>query len=55
MTADQVNRAHWDALAAVHGQDRCYDLAGLTQGRDSLGVVEWDAVGEVEGLDVLHV
>ncbi|MBT2208839.1 MULTISPECIES: class I SAM-dependent methyltransferase [Actinomadura] len=50
-----VNRAHWDVWAAAHGQDAYYDTAGLVAGADSLTDVERGAVGEVEGLDVLHV
>lgn len=55
----QLNRANWDARAAVHGQDRYYDSAGLTSGTIALGEEEQaaieQAVGDVEGLDVCHV
>jgi SAM-dependent methyltransferase len=54
-TPDEVNRAHWDALARVHGADRYYDLAGLVAGRDHLLAEEAEAVGDVTDLDVLHV
>jgi SAM-dependent methyltransferase len=54
-----LNRASWDAWAAVHGQDGYYDSAALVAGQDSLTDLEWDgvraAVGTVAGLDVLHV
>lgn len=56
-----VNRAYWDALAMVHGRgvDRYYDLEGLLAGRSSMLDVEEaairEAVGDVNGLDVLHV
>jgi RimJ/RimL family protein N-acetyltransferase/SAM-dependent methyltransferase len=54
-----VNRANWDARAAVHGQDGFYDSAGLIEGTNSLTAMESDgvrsAVGDVRGLDVLHV
>jgi SAM-dependent methyltransferase len=58
-TARRINRAHWDALASVHGQDAYYDTEALVAGADSLG--EWEiaglreAVGAVAGLDVLHL
>jgi SAM-dependent methyltransferase len=58
-TARRLNRAHWDALAALHGHDGYYDEDALAEGADSLhdhevaGVRE--AVGAVAGLDVLHV
>jgi SAM-dependent methyltransferase len=55
----ETNRAHWDALAAVHGQDAYYDAEALIGGADSLGAYEdaavREAVGEVAGLDVLHL
>lgn len=56
-----VNREFWDALAGVHGGagDRYYDFDALAAGRSSLTDVEEaavrEAVGEVAGLDVLHV
>jgi SAM-dependent methyltransferase len=55
----ETNRAHWDALAAVHGQDAYYDAEALIGGADTLrghedGAVR-EAVGEVAGLDVLHL
>ena len=56
----QVNVAFWDALAAAHGHgDSYYDLDALVAGRSSLRDVEEAAlsaaVGDVSGLDVLHV
>jgi SAM-dependent methyltransferase len=51
-----INQAHWDALAAVHGEgDVYYDIDRLLAGGDSLSEVEAAAVGAVDGLDVLHV
>src|SRR5918999_1034839 len=58
-TARRINRAHWDALAAVHGQDAYYDSEALVAGADSLVSAEAAgvraAVGAVAGLDVLHL
>jgi SAM-dependent methyltransferase len=58
-TARRINRAHWDALAAAHGQDDYYDTEALIAGRDSLTEVEAagirEAIGAVAGLDVLHL
>jgi SAM-dependent methyltransferase len=51
----RINRAHWDALAAVHGQDAYYDTEALVAGADSLGEYEDAAVGDVTDLDVLHL
>lgn len=54
-----LNRAHWDALAAVHGQDRYYDSEGLAAGRVGLGAIEAaavaEAIGDVRDRDVLHL
>ncbi|WP_067463914.1 class I SAM-dependent methyltransferase [Actinomadura macra] len=50
-----INRANWDVWAAAHGQDAYYDSVGLVAGADSLTDVENAAVGDVTGLDVLHV
>jgi SAM-dependent methyltransferase len=59
--AREINRAHWDALAAVHGAGipgGHYDLDAVVAGR-GLGDVEQAAVdaavGSVAGLDVLHL
>ena len=58
-TARRINRAHWDALAAAHGQDAFYDTEALVAGADSLHDTEAaglrEAVGAVAGLDVLHL
>ena len=35
-----VNRASWDARAAVHGQDAYYDSEGLIAGTVSMSTVE---------------
>jgi hypothetical protein len=34
--AGELNRAHWDALARIHGQDAYYDADALIAGGDSL-------------------
>jgi hypothetical protein len=53
-----LNRAHWDALAAVHGHDAIYDTEALVAGANSLREAEaaavHQAVGSVAGLDVIH-
>jgi SAM-dependent methyltransferase len=58
-TARRLNRAHWDALATVHGQDAYYDTEALVAGADSLQEAEAaglrEAVGAVAGLDVMHL
>ena len=60
-TARRINRAHWDALAAAHGEgrDAYYDTEALVAGQDTLREAEAagvrEAVGAVAGLDVLHL
>ena len=60
-SAGEVNRAHWDALAAVHGtgNDDYYDVDALAAGTRGLGTAEDRAIalaiGDVAGKDVLHL
>src|SRR5688572_11404744 len=57
----EVNLAHWEAMATVHGEGRdgYYDVDALAAGRSSLGRLEEEAValaiGDVAGRDVLHL
>ena len=55
----ELNRAHWDALAAVHGQDAFYDSEGLVAGRRDLPEAEAAAVAraapDLRGRDVVHL
>lgn len=56
-----TNRAHWDALADVHARTPTsyYDLDAVRAGASTLSRVERlgiaEAVGDVAGLDVLHL
>ena len=50
-----VNRAAWDELARLHGQDRVYDVDGFLRGNDTLDALETGLVGDVRGLDLLHL
>ncbi len=55
-----LNRASWDELAAVHGQDAYYDSAALVAGASSLMEEEESALAAALGPDlagrgVLHV
>lgn len=56
-----VNRRHWDALAAVHGEgdDAYYDVEALVRGERGPDRLEDEAValavGDVGGKDVLHL
>jgi SAM-dependent methyltransferase len=50
-----VNRAAWDELALLHGQDRVYDVGGFLRGDDTLDPLETGLVGDARGLDLLHL
>jgi SAM-dependent methyltransferase len=54
-----VNRARWDELARVHGQDDYYDVDGFLAGGCALTARERAevsaAVGGVAGVDLLHL
>jgi SAM-dependent methyltransferase len=55
----ELNRARWDELAAVHGQDAYYDSAGLIAGRVGLREAEAAAVAaalpDLRGRAVVHI
>src|SRR5436190_11325538 len=55
----EINRARWDALAAVHGQDAVYDSEGLIAGRIDLREAEVAAVAraapDLRERDVVHI
>ncbi|MGZ8614560.1 MAG: class I SAM-dependent methyltransferase [Actinomycetota bacterium] len=59
MSDTDLNRSLWDERAGLHGQDDYYDVAGFLAGASSLADRELDevraAVGDVDGLDVLHL
>ena len=56
----ELNRASWDRLAALHGQDAYYDTEALVAGASSLIEEEEAALaaavgGDLAGVRVLHV
>jgi 2-polyprenyl-3-methyl-5-hydroxy-6-metoxy-1,4-benzoquinol methylase len=51
-----VNRARWDYLARRHGADgRFYDVDAFLAGDSTLNDLEVASVGDVAGLDLLHL
>jgi SAM-dependent methyltransferase len=50
-----VNRAMWDELAALHGQDGVYDLEGFLAGGDTLSEPELSLAGDVSAARLLHL
>jgi len=57
--AAELNRARWDEIAALHGQDTYYDVEGFLAGQLMLSTREREqmaaAVGSVSNVDLLHV
>lgn len=59
--ATEINRAHWDELASIHGKgDRIYDTEALVGGWDSRTRYERDAVEtavgpDLDGVRILHL
>ncbi|UMP04100.1 bifunctional 2-polyprenyl-6-hydroxyphenol methylase/3-demethylubiquinol 3-O-methyltransferase UbiG [Amycolatopsis sp. EV170708-02-1] len=57
--ATEINRAWWDHLAGLHGDDDYYDVPGFLDGGSSLDEREWAevtaAVGQVSGMTLLHL
>lgn len=49
------NRSWWNERAAVHGQDDFYDTRGFLAGRSTLHQLDRDTVGDVTGLDLIHL
>jgi SAM-dependent methyltransferase len=50
-----VNRVWWDERAALHGQDPVYDTEAFLAGHSTLRRLDHEAVGDVAGLDVVHL
>lgn len=51
----EANRARWDEAAPLHAASDFYDLAGFRAGRDDLHPFERDELGDVAGLDLVHL
>lgn len=50
-----VNREWWDEVTPVHEASDFYDVAGFLDGRNTLGTIERQAVGDVAGRKLLHL
>lgn len=50
-----LNRAWWDERVALHAGSRFYDLDGFVEHPDRLRPYEVDELGDVGGLDLLHL
>ncbi len=54
-SAIAANRRAWDALVPVHLASDFYDVEGFLAGRDPIPAFERAEVGEVAGLELLHL
>lgn len=51
----EANRRNWDERVPIHVRSAFYDTAGFRAGRDSLAPHEPLEVGDVDGLDLVHL
>jgi SAM-dependent methyltransferase len=51
----ELNRAWWDERVPIHAGSGFYDLEGFVAGRDTLQPLEVQALGDVAGLDLVHL
>ena len=51
----ETNRRLWDGLVEAHADSDFYDVAGFKAGRSSLGPLEREEIGPVEGKRLLHL
>ena len=50
-----LNRAWWDQAAGIHATSPLYDLEAFIAGENSLRPFEADDLGDVSGLDMVHL
>ena len=50
-----TNRSLWDAWTEIHRDSSVHDLAAFRRGASTLKPIERDRMGEVRGLDLLHL
>jgi 2-polyprenyl-3-methyl-5-hydroxy-6-metoxy-1,4-benzoquinol methylase len=53
--ARAANRARWDEAAPLHAASGFYDLDGFRAGREYIRPFEFDELGPVDGLDLIHL
>jgi 2-polyprenyl-3-methyl-5-hydroxy-6-metoxy-1,4-benzoquinol methylase len=51
----EANRRNWDERAPIHAASSFYDLPGFRAGRSSLQDFEVEEMGDVRGLDLVHL
>lgn len=50
-----ANRALWNARAELHYASAFYDMEGFVKGAGTLNAIELDLLGDVRGLELLHL
>jgi 2-polyprenyl-3-methyl-5-hydroxy-6-metoxy-1,4-benzoquinol methylase len=50
-----ANRARWDESAPLHASSELYDLESFRAGRDDIRPFEFNELGPVAGLDLIHL
>lgn len=50
-----ANRARWDEAVPLHAASDLYDLDGFRAGRQHIRPFELDELGDVTGLDLVHL
>jgi SAM-dependent methyltransferase len=51
----ETNKNLWDARVGPHLKSEFYDLDGFREGKNSLNEIDLELLGDVRGLDVLHL
>ncbi|MFZ1990917.1 MAG: class I SAM-dependent methyltransferase [Alphaproteobacteria bacterium] len=53
----EINRRNWNSRVAIHVRDATgsYDLKGFKRGADKLHAIEAGEIGDVSGLDLVHL
>lgn len=49
------NKARWNERVTVHLKSEFYDMEGFRNGRNSLQKIELELLGDVKGLEILHL
>ncbi|MBT7647394.1 MAG: class I SAM-dependent methyltransferase, partial [Rhodospirillaceae bacterium] len=53
--AHEINKRWWNEVTPVHTRSEFYDVEGFLGGRNTLGAIERNAVGDVAGKRLLHL
>lgn len=51
----EINKDLWNKKTDLHIQSEFYDQSSFMEGRNSLNAIELDILGDIDGLNVLHL